>query len=674
MAEEYPLDPLGSNADGGGWSDGGGVEHTAARAEEESPLSAEEAVAMLQKKGSGDDDKLGSSSIGIDGDVDRDDNDDDLSAKLTTNTYSILYVADPKSPAFIFGIVFFLFQVSLASLALVDLLDASSQNNVMKIPAGIPTYVRVAGYLSVVLAVPLFTDLLDSVERIHEGYDTVVLKQAPHATKCKFFMAYSLQFASGALFQTVIFLLIVQSTTVISMLLNFAALQFITEVDDVAFSLAARGYFNQSIKKTCQEVQELRTPNTKGPWLRRIFFGFIVMVVLVAYTSVFIQQEQGSYLCNRIEVQFGDEALSELPLYSGAYYVDKDKRENDRYVYIDEVSGQQIFRYCRSEGAWVFGYFGNDMSDDPDDLYDAICDDNSWLSKSPETRSFSILDVKASDWLVTTNEQNALVDPVEHFVIQCLDCTDTTCNELGGTCQNDFTLTDDAQVCACNEGFFGSECQFDISTTVCDSITFDHRFEPFEAAGFAFGTRYDLVVDENGDFMGFFDKTVYAHVYPESDTALFGLMEVIAFYGRRYYLTTVNWKADFPNATVDTAAQIYVKQLQLNRQGGFAFTDNPDFVSDPLNLASARNQITPTNLDWYLTATDVAGLPLGIGPSVSTRLVCEQCDDTVNSCHYGVCIKDNESDGFGTCDCGKGFIGSLCELFDPDTFNATQRS
>jgi hypothetical protein len=46
----------------------------------------------------------------------------ELSASLTENTYSIIYVANPKSWAFYFGIASFLFQIALPLLALSGLL------------------------------------------------------------------------------------------------------------------------------------------------------------------------------------------------------------------------------------------------------------------------------------------------------------------------------------------------------------------------------------------------------------------------------------------------------------------------------------------------------------------------------------------------------------------------
>lgn len=55
-------------------------------------------------------------------DTDKGDEEVELSASLTENTYSIVYVANPKSWAFYFGISFFLFQTALPVLALNGLL------------------------------------------------------------------------------------------------------------------------------------------------------------------------------------------------------------------------------------------------------------------------------------------------------------------------------------------------------------------------------------------------------------------------------------------------------------------------------------------------------------------------------------------------------------------------
>jgi len=145
----------------------------------------------------------------------------EFSTSLTENTYSLIYIVDPKSWAFYVGIAFFLFQAALPLLALIELTDRGSKN-FFKAPADIEGYVRVAGYLTLMLSVPLFRDLLDSIETFHEGYHPSALEHSPHATKWKWSLSIALQFISGLLFQFIIFVLVAQATSVIGMLLNFA--------------------------------------------------------------------------------------------------------------------------------------------------------------------------------------------------------------------------------------------------------------------------------------------------------------------------------------------------------------------------------------------------------------------------------------------------------------------
>jgi hypothetical protein len=590
------------------------------------------------------------------------------SGGLTLNTYSVLYVSDPKSLGFYFAIAFFIFQVSLASLALVDLIDPGS-GNAFQVPADVEPYVRAAGYLSLALAVPLFTDLLDSIERIHEGYDPIVMQQAPHATVCKFWFAYICQFLSGALFQGVIFILIVQSTTVIGMLLNFAALSFITEVDDVAFSLAQRGYFSASIQYTTEVVSNFTTPSTKGPWLRRIAFFLILGAVLTGYSVMYGWQRNGIYLCNRIEVQFGDAAWTWMPLLSGVYSLDKSRRANDRFIYTDEVSGTNMFKYCDNEKAWVFGW------EEEEFLYD-ICNDF-WVMKSdPETTTFSIMDIPNSNWLIRSQHSNGTV-PVDHLVMRCIDCKDdTTCDAEGGSCVNTPEVAG-SQVCACNPNFTGNECQFNAYTTVCDSITYDRRFGPFDGQnGVSYGESFQLIKDPGtGEMMELFGKAAYSYTPENPNTLNYGWLDLVAFFGRRYYLLEINWSENFPDASASTIGPLYVEYLRsFQAEHGWVLDGNtsyPVFVSEPLDLRTAQDTLIPTNLDWFHTASDKSGLPLRPGAPVisGTRLVCEQCDEYELSCgQFGTCV--NISGWFGSCECNKGYIGPACELYDPITSDA----
>jgi hypothetical protein len=96
--------------------------------EEKEKLRIVETIAKRMKKKDGEQDEPGEEAAmleeanGDDENETEKDEEIELSASLTENTYSIIYVADPKSWAFYFGIAFFLFQTALPVLALIGLL------------------------------------------------------------------------------------------------------------------------------------------------------------------------------------------------------------------------------------------------------------------------------------------------------------------------------------------------------------------------------------------------------------------------------------------------------------------------------------------------------------------------------------------------------------------------
>ena len=91
------------------------------------------------------------------------------------------------------------------------------------------------------------------------------------------------------------------------MFLNFAALEFITTVDDIAFALGKRGYFTSTIKNACDEVEGMVFLRKKGGRISRRFQILIIMAsVLGMFGLIMHQEEIGQFDCRRIEVQFGD--------------------------------------------------------------------------------------------------------------------------------------------------------------------------------------------------------------------------------------------------------------------------------------------------------------------------------------------------------------------------------
>jgi len=171
---------------------------------------------------------------------------DGMSGSMTENVYSLLFIADSTSPAFWISLMFVVFQLAMICLVLADMIQPNNSQNPIGAPTNVSSVVRLAGFMSLFLSVALFWDLMDAVDKLIR--DRVKLKQQSRQ-RLKFYFAFTLQLAIGILFLIAIFILVVRSTDVLGMFLNYAAMQFITEVDDIVFKLAALGYVGKCMKK-----------------------------------------------------------------------------------------------------------------------------------------------------------------------------------------------------------------------------------------------------------------------------------------------------------------------------------------------------------------------------------------------------------------------------------------
>jgi len=201
-----------------------------------------------------------------------------------------------------------------------------------------------------------------------------------------------------------------------------------------------------------------------------------------------------------------------------------------------------------------------------------------------------------------------------------------SCNLWRGSCVADQF---DNKVCNDKEGFLGEECQFE-SNQICDTIEFDHRFDPFSTQKYDSPSRLDVVKDSDGSHLLHRNKAAYYYVFP-LDSELSEFMNIVIFFGRRYYFMAIEWTEVFPGETADSVASAFVTYVQ-------------------------QEMPIPAELSLNLASTDYYGTRLGIGVSTSTQLVCTTCQ----YCElFGTCNEDMSS-----YDCDEGFVGPRCEYYD----------
>jgi hypothetical protein len=336
--------------------------------------------------------------------------------QLPPDTFSFLVCSKILSQPFVLGMTVFIFQITIYSLLALDLINPLSENP-LDIPANVETNVRVTQFLAVIVAVLTQADLRTSLEQVNEGYRTDRIgKEFGEASCVKWWFATTCRFLQGALGLVVTFFLIVTVDTVFNLLVNFTAMEFVSQLDDVAFFLAGTGYFGSKNADKSQEIDETSYPQAADEKKRRVTIHFILLLVVFSGTLaglVLIVKKQTSneYLCKQLFVY----STQIEPIQSGVYDLKKGGRNNKRveYVYLkgaDETESEFMFGYCDKETVWTFYKYG-----DP-------CD---FSARSDETRTFDISTTVSSPWF-----SDSLVQ-LETIQLLCFDVNINLPTEVG---------------------------------------------------------------------------------------------------------------------------------------------------------------------------------------------------------------------------------------------------
>lgn len=100
-----------------------------------------------------------------------------------------------------------------------------------------------------------------------------------------------LRWIQGASACVCVLFLINVSPNAIDIILNFAALNFVSDMDNVAFELASRGVFGKPLRKECERIMVLELPDTVGdktnPYRRAMIITLVSMTVVNALLMSF---------------------------------------------------------------------------------------------------------------------------------------------------------------------------------------------------------------------------------------------------------------------------------------------------------------------------------------------------------------------------------------------------
>lgn len=589
---------------------------------------------------------------------------DDLMESLPEDSFSVLKVSSLHSVAFWAAILVYFVQVGCFLLLLFNLTENSNDDgNPLDIPANVTPAVRVTQVILLTIAVLSQDATRTGIALIYKGYTPAMKEAFPNLSWWKFYGAVFLRIAEGSLGVGVTFLLIFDSEVVIDLLLNFTAMEFISQLDEIFFGLAAQGFVGNRLKKAALKVKEtkflaatvLKDPNdpSQGRERRGVRLHLILiatwLVMMVFWVVLTVNQSNGVYLCQSFQVQFEDDFVSSLGAFSGIYDIDSTLSlpfSSSRVRYIDRASGKAVFAYCEKLQAWSFAFAEDGHFPDP-------CVD--WVAHSDTSETFDILETTDHEWRVRNMQDQEIT--IKHFHLDCMDCDRR--EDFAGECQGHGTCRTSDAVCVCEEDRLGSRCEFE---PACPILEMDVRFAGFEDE--REWSREFEIFEVDGETVYAYNLPVYVHEYKP------GHFDLIVFTGRR-------WMATHTDVLL-TAGLVGIEDPQERRRKlANYFTDHfhaywsdfvASFMTEPMDIGTEQDAATPVELQWYtakpknaLHPHEVQYVDRSVAP-LDSVLLCELCDHEFN-----VCLNDGHCNANRRCDCLIGSSGSLCQI--PPTGN-----
>ncbi|CAB9506909.1 expressed unknown protein [Seminavis robusta] len=575
------------------------------------------------------------------------------------STYSLFYLCPVNSFAFWYAAFVYFLQITTILLTMIDVIDWDGTTG-LNLPPMVDVSVTIAQGVALFQAVAFQSDLIGAVSKFKEGFHHEVLKEHPGATYATWFLSCTAELFAGSLLLVTIFVLIMQVDTVLDIMLNFAALEFMANIDDVAFSLAKTGFIGNRLQGAANNVATFRVrkrPASDQGFLQRSWKAgvfFLVLLILVAgWVTIVAFRTSGQYMCNTIIVNMGDEFVPSLGTFNGLYDLDSSAGSGLewRAEYVERRSleidtpGRGIFGYCSDIKAWTFRVEsrGSNEKGDP-------CD---WIARSSETDAYDITEAVASPWFVRDDSFREVV--LEPFSVFCFDCTKEDAegsDDCGGkgTCSN--------AVCDCEDGWYGLRCEF---VSPCPWITIDARTDKF-ASTRDWADNFQSIDLGNGALVEAHHRPVYIHEYSD------GEYDVVMFTGGRWALTSsvfLPQAGRIPsNALTDSQDDVgndignYFKH-SFHGYKGFSTNFSVAFLSDFMEIGTDRDLSSPVGFAWYHAIAKertTKNENQGIGNEISTEFLCRLCDESSNPCLYdGQC-------NAGECVCSLDSFGSLCEI------------
>eukprot|EP00529_Nitzschia_sp_RCC80_P023920 CAMPEP_0113512856 /NCGR_PEP_ID=MMETSP0014_2-20120614/39554_1 /TAXON_ID=2857 /ORGANISM="Nitzschia sp." /LENGTH=450 /DNA_ID=CAMNT_0000409225 /DNA_START=131 /DNA_END=1483 /DNA_ORIENTATION=+ /assembly_acc=CAM_ASM_000159 len=210
---------------------------------------------------------------------------------MREDIYSLIILSRTCSASYFFSIYVWFIKIALFSILAMGM---EPKGNTALWTDDI--LIRVAQFVLIPVAVAMQEDLIHAYYQFaNVRYDENVETIFPTARKWKWTFSCLLRAFDGLFSLAINFMVLMTTDEALSIFLNFAALQFLQSIDDVAFTLADQGFFGDRMEKNCCKVRRVKFPRLEGSTLTSsldsILYGVTCLALFGVYAYVFVVAE-----------------------------------------------------------------------------------------------------------------------------------------------------------------------------------------------------------------------------------------------------------------------------------------------------------------------------------------------------------------------------------------------
>jgi len=372
--------------------------------------------------------------------------------KYPSDSYSFLAIYGPicDTDLFSFGLMVFLIQATLLILMILSVVEESMRTSGAVdnpdsdydwlagfIPANVSSLVRTTQIVSI-LSYMIFAEhsLLDVIKAvdIFPRFDKATVDDKAGRVAC----SCILRFLQGILATSAVFLLVMTSSEVIEIILNFTAVNFISKLDETAFKLAKSGKFGPVMKEATEKIEQKPLPSCSYRKHKHVRYSFVVIPIALVllgmlYYIGFSQENNNKWITTTLKVQFEEtfDETTSLQKYNGCYEIDEKvgSYKRHKYIFLNDYTDRTQFGYCKEKRRWV-------LFKSYQDNIDPCGAGEDELAHSSKTDSFDISTSFGETWYSAYNT------PLDLFFFElgdkdkkenCLSSGNGICNDLVNT-------------------------------------------------------------------------------------------------------------------------------------------------------------------------------------------------------------------------------------------------